>query len=289
MRTTTHAVLGSLILSTVVLAQTRPAFEVASIRPSSGQPDQVSAGVRITGSQVRVGRMSLKDFVGMAYRVKPQQIEGPDWLGQQRFDVAATIPDGASMGQIPEMFQTLLDDRFQLKMHREMKEFPVYVLGVAASGLKIKESPPAPQSDLPPAAAVNVAASATAAGVNIDFGGGASFALGNNRVEIRRMAMASVAEALTRFFDRPVVDMTGLSGRYDLTLDLTAEDYMGLLIRSALNAGVVVPPQALRMLDSSSSDPLSGPLRQAGLTLESRKAPLDVIVVDSASKTPTEN
>jgi uncharacterized protein (TIGR03435 family) len=288
MKTTIHVVLGSLILTTAVFAQTRPAFEVASIRPSSEQQDQVTAGVRITGSQVRVGRMSVKDYLGMAYRVKPQQIEGPDWLGQQRFEVAATIPDGAPLAQVPEMFQTLLAERFQLKVHRESKEFPVYVLGVAASGLRVKESP-ADASDAPPAAAVNVTAGGSAAGVNIDFGRGSSFTLGNNRVEIKKMTMAAVAEALTRFFDRPVVDMTGVTGRYDMTLDLTPEDYMGLLLRSAVNAGVVLPPQALRMLEGASSDPLTGPLRDAGLTLQSRKSALDVIVVDSISKTPTEN
>jgi uncharacterized protein (TIGR03435 family) len=288
MKTTIDVVLGSLILTTAVFAQTRPAFEVASIRPSSEQQDQVTAGVRITGSQVRVGRMSVKDYLGMAYRVKPQQIEGPDWLGQQRFEVAATIPDGAPLAQVPEMFQTLLAERFQLKAHRESKEFPVYVLGVAASGLKVKESP-ADASDAEPAAAVNVTAGGSAAGVNIDFGRGSSFTLGNNRVEIKKMTMAAVAEALTRFFDRPVVDMTGVTGRYDMTLDLTPEDYLGLLLRSAVNAGVVLPPQALRMLEGTSSDPLTGPLRDAGLTLQSRKSALDVIVVDSMSKTPTEN
>lgn len=288
MNTTIPAVLGSLVLTTAVFAQTRPAFEVASIRPSSEQQDQVTAGIRITGSQVRVGRMSVKDYLGMAYRVKPQQIDGPDWLGQQRFEVAATIPDGAPLAQVPEMFQTLLAERFQLKAHRESKEFPVYALGVAASGLKVKESP-ADASDTPPAAAVNVTAGGSAAGVNIDFGSGSSFTLGNNRVEIKKMTMPSVAEALTRFFDRPVVDMTGVTGRYDLTLDLTPEDYMGLLLRSAVNAGVVLPPQALRMLEGASSDPLTGPLRDAGLTLQSRKSLLDVIVVDSISKTPTEN
>jgi len=278
-----------LLLAVAVMAQEKAVFEVASIRPASEQQNQVNAGVRITGSQVRVGAMSLKDYLGMAYRVKPQQIEGPDWLGQQRFDVVATIPEGASIARVPEMFQSLLADRFQLKMHTEKKEFSVYALTVAAGGLKIKESPPAPEPEEPRRAAVNVAASGTAAGVNIDYGGGSSFALGNNRIEIKRMTMTSLAEALTRFYDRPVVDLTSIKGVYDMTLELTQEDYLGLLIRSALNAGVVLPPQALRALEGASGNPLASPLHDAGLAIDSRKAPLDVVVVDSVSKTPTEN
>jgi uncharacterized protein (TIGR03435 family) len=64
---------------------------------------------------------------------------------------------------------------------------------------------------------------------------------------------------------------------------------MPLMVRSGVNAGVTLPPQALRLLDGANADPLSGPLRDVGLTLESRKAPLEVIVVDAISKTATEN
>lgn len=64
---------------------------------------------------------------------------------------------------------------------------------------------------------------------------------------------------------------------------------MPLMVRSGVNAGVAFPPQALRLLDGANADPLSGPLRDVGMTLESRKAPLDVVVVDSIARTPTEN
>ena len=94
---------------------------------------------------------------------------------------------------------------------------------------------------------------------------------------------------LTRFVDRAVINETGLTGKYDATLELAPEDYMPVLIQSAVNAGVVLPPQALRMLDGANADPFSNPLRTVGLTLESRKAPLDVLVVDAIAKTPTEN
>jgi uncharacterized protein (TIGR03435 family) len=280
------------LLSALGFAQSSPTFEVASIRPSSDQVNQVSAGVRIAGSQVRVTAMSLKDYIGMAYGVRPQQIDGPDWLGQQRFDLAATIPAGGSAAQFSTMLVALLTDRFKMSVHREKKDFPVYALSVAKGGTRIQPTsaaaaPPDAVGDTPPA--VNVSASGSGNGVGVDLGGGSSFSLGNNRLDVKKMTMFQFAEVLTRFVDRAVIDETGLTGAYDVALDLAPEDYAAVLIRSAVNAGVTLPPQALRMLDNATADPLSGPLRNVGLTLESRRAPLDVIAVDAITKTPTEN
>ena len=279
------------LLCAVVSAQDSPSFEVASIRPASPQTNDVRAGVRIAGAQVRFVSMSLKDLIGTAYSVKPQQISGPDWLGQERFDLAATIPSGNSAAQIPQMMRALLAERFAMATHSETREFPVYTLGLAKGGPKFQPSPapvaPAPTNEKPPE--VSVAAAGSANGVSIDLGGGSSFAYGNNKIEVRRMTMASFAETLTRFVDRAVLDRTGLTGPYDLVLNIAPEDYMPLMIRSAINAGVTLPPQALRVLDGANADPLSGPLRDVGLTLESGKAPLSVVVVDPISKTPTEN
>lgn len=277
-----------LLLSATVLAQTKPEFEVASIRPSSEQVSQVSVGMRVTGSQVRITYLSLRDYVSMAYNVRPNQISGPDWLAQQRFDIAATIPEGVPMSKVPEMLQALLADRFKMTVHREMKEFPVYALLAAKGGIRVKEVPSTPpDADKPPA--VNVAASGTGNGVAVDLGGGSSFSFGNNELEVRKMTMRQFAEILTRFVDRPVIDMTGVSGVYDLTVELSPDDYTATLVRSAINQGVVLPPQALRMLDTASANPFAAPLQQNGLSLDARRAPLDVIVVDSATKTPTDN
>jgi uncharacterized protein (TIGR03435 family) len=288
--TMTRSIVCFLLLSAITFAQVPTTFEVASIRPSSEQATQVSAGLRVAGSQVRVTGMSLKDYIGMAYGVKPQQIEGPDWIGQARFDLAATIPAGGSSAQLEQMFQSLLAERFKMTMHRETKEFPVYALGVAKGGAKIQPSAASPEpvtTEKQPE--VNVAAGGSSAGVGADLGGGSSFMLGNNRLEVKKLAMTDFAEVLTRFVDRAVINETGLTGRYDIVLELAPEDYMPVMIRSAVNSGVVLPPQALRMLDGANADPFSNPLRNVGLTLESRKAPLDVIVVDAIAKTPTEN
>ena len=269
--------------------QTRPEFEVASIRPSSDQVNQVNVGVRISGAQVRITAMSLKDYIVTAYRVMPQQVDGPEWLAQVRFDVAGKIPDAGSPEQMPEMLQALLADRFKLTMHRESREFQVYALIVGKGGLKIQESP-ADRTDAPGApAAVDVAAGGDGRSVAVDLGGGASFTLANNRLDARKMTMPAFADMLTRFYDRPVVDATGLTGRFDLTLDIAPEEYTPMMIRAAVNGGVPMPPQALRLLDGASGDPLSPALQNAGLMLERRRAPLDVIVVESMLKAPIEN
>jgi uncharacterized protein (TIGR03435 family) len=101
--------------------------------------------------------------------------------------------------------------------------------------------------------------------------------------------MPSFAEGLRRFMDRPVIDQTGLTKAYDFTLTFTPEDYNAMMIRSALSAGVVLPPQALRALDYSSGDSLFSAVEALGLKLDRRKAPLEVVVVDQMEKTPTEN
>jgi uncharacterized protein (TIGR03435 family) len=101
--------------------------------------------------------------------------------------------------------------------------------------------------------------------------------------------MEQFAANLERFADRPIVDMTGLTGRYDLAFDVNPEDYQPMLIRSAIYAGVVLPPQAMRFVESTSSAPLGDAVQQTGLKLEARKAPLDVLVIDEALKIPTAN
>src|SRR5262245_26115647 len=128
----TFIVFGCLLASLPVIAQERPTFEVESIKPTPEDlPAQVTAGVTIDGAQIRASRLSLKDYIAIAYRVKIHQIVGPDWLGSARFEIVAKLPEGSSQNQVAEMLQTLLADRFGMKMHRESKDFPVYTLEVA--------------------------------------------------------------------------------------------------------------------------------------------------------------
>ena len=274
-----------------LVAQSPREFEVASIRPSEEQLDRANVGVHISGAQVHTTGLSLTDYVAMAYEVPVGRVTAPEGLAQARFDISAKVPDGASAAAVPEMMQRLLATRFELKAHREKKEFPVYALLVRKDGLKLKESAPdqpaAPGAPAP--GTVNAGGSGSAAGVFLNLGDGSSFTLAANRVEFTRALMSSVATTFSRLMDRPVVDATGLTGRYDLAFTLTPEDYSGVLIRSAINAGVVLPPQALRALEFASNDPFSLPLERFGLTLEPRRMPLDIVIVDSIRRTPTDN
>jgi uncharacterized protein (TIGR03435 family) len=276
-------------LASVAFAQ--PAFEVASIRPSSQQLDQrVDVGLHIDGAQFRVGSFSLRDYLGMAYRMKPYQISGPDWIASERFDLAATLPAGVSTDLIPEMLQALLAERFQVKLHRDKKEFPVYVLEIGKGPLKLQASPLDPDAaDADGKGVANVAASGSGQGVFVNLGHGSSYSFANNRFEAAKLTMADWTGNLERFMDRPVVDMTGLKGNYDFALDLTEEDYRMMLVRSGVNAGVVLPPQALRLLEGGAPVSLFDAVQKLGLKLDARKAPLDVMVIDEARKTPTDN
>jgi uncharacterized protein (TIGR03435 family) len=288
MRAIRSAILG-VAASSVLLAQTapaRPEFEVASIKPSATVllAEKVHVGVQIDGAQVHCTYLSLKDYIRIAYQVKEYQITGPEWLASQRFDIHAKLPEGGR-GQFRDMLQNLLADRFAVKMHRDSKEFPVFGVVVGKGGLKMKESPLDPETQ----AGVNVAAEGSARGTTVNFGRGAYFSLADNKFEARKLTMTQLADSLGRFIERPVVDMTELKGTYDLTLEFTPEEYRVLLIRTALSAGVNLPPEVIRLLEGASDESLFKGLQALGLKLESRKAPLEVLVIDSASKTPTEN
>jgi uncharacterized protein (TIGR03435 family) len=283
---------ASLLLPAGLFAQAAaPAFEVASIRPSAagetaGHP--ITLGLRVDGAQVS-GIFALKDFIGIAYRVKNYQITGPDWLGSERFDIAATMPPGGAAGKLPEMFQSLLQERFELKMHREKKDFPVYVLEVAKGGLKIHEIPETEADKVEPGAPFSATGTGSAEGVAVNLGHGSSYSFANNRFEVKKLTMDTLAGNLERFVDRPIVDMTALTGKYDFALDVTEEDYRLMMVRAAVNSGISLPPQALRVLDAGSPGSLFDAMEKIGLKLDARKAPLDVIVIDSIRKTPTEN
>jgi uncharacterized protein (TIGR03435 family) len=266
-----------------------PAFEVASIRPAQQPAQGVNLGMRIDGAQVRA-TLALKDFIGIAYSVKIYQISGPDWLASEWFDIAATLPAGSAPGQIPEMLQNLLAERFQLKLHRDKKDFPVYALEVGRGGLKMPESPPDDNtSNAEGGRGVNVGVSGSGQGVSVNLGRGSSYTFANNRFEAKKLTMTDLANNMERFLDRPIVDLTGLKGKYDFALDLTEEDYRAMLLRAAVSAGIVLPPQALRLLDTGEPISLFSAVEKLGLKLEARKAPLDWLVIDAMRKEPTEN
>ncbi len=279
----------SLLMCVVTFGQTRPEFEVASIRPAPDQGLQVEVGLTINESQARFASFSLKDYIAMAYGLKVHQVSGPDWLGNEKFNIAAKLPDGAKTDQVGAMLQALLEDRFRLKTHRDKKEFPVYALEIAKGGLKINESVPEPEARGNGSGGVTVSAGGSGAGGGVNFGNGSFFGFGNNKFEAKKLRMPDLVEALSRFVDRPIVDMTNLKGGYDFILELSPQDYNAMLIRSAVAAGIVLPPQVLRAIEGGSIDSLSDAFEKLGLTFSSRREAIEIIVVDSMEKVPTEN
>ena len=300
-------------------------FEVATIKPAKmpSQSDMLNGkahvGMKTDAARVDIGFMSLKDLIGIAYKVKDYQISGPDWMGamDERFDVLAKMPEGATKDQVPEMLQALLAERFKLTIHHDTKERSVYALVVGKGGSKMKESPPDPPAPAAPdksdAAPGEPAEAAPAADANpqvkvqrsADGSSGTatmhgpegnmkmSYSTAGMHMEIEKMTMAKFAEAVSRFVDRPVVDMTELKGNYQVALDISMEDVMNV----ARKSGVAIPGAAPASGDAPlPSDAVSDPtgsvfksVQQLGLKLEPRKTLLDLIVVDHAEKTPTEN
>src|SRR6185295_5847797 len=166
---TIHIAILLVFFCAIALAQAPLQFEVASIRPSSEQTSQINIGLRVDGSQVRYTYLSLKDYISLAYDVKPTQIVGPDWLASQRFDIAAKLPEGGVPTQAREMLQHLITDRFQMKMHRENRDFNVYAITVAKAGLKMQELPPDPESEKDNGA-VNISAGGNGGGASVNLG-----------------------------------------------------------------------------------------------------------------------
>ena len=264
---------GGLILlgCTALFAQdVRPTFEAASIRAVAPPEGFFTPGSRPvcpangcggpgTGSPERITFTftSLRNLIRTAYDVRSSHhMEAPAWMDTVTFDVVGNIPPGATRAQMNLMLQNLLADRFQLKVHRSTRELPVYALVVARGGPKLKVAVEDPNAPRPR---------------------GTMWSGGRKKYEFNRRTMAEFAETLGSDVDRPVIDMTGLEGAYDIRLEFAET-------RSTLPAalGPVAP-------DPQASELFTALTEQLGLRLESRRGPVEVLVVDSALRQPTEN
>jgi len=291
------------------------AFEVATIKPARPLQEQVMSGKmhvgeKIDGARVDYGAMSLSDLIEKAYKVKSFQISGPAWLKTERFDILAKIPEGATKDQVPEMLQALLADRFKMTIRKETREHSIYALVVAKDGPKLKESPPdepAPPADAPPPKEEKgVMTMQTSQGnmtIKQDGNGGAtvrgpngvqqkvSMQNGMIHMELSKATMEQMAEAMARFLDKPVVDMTELKGNYQVVLDVSMQDAMNAARSAGMAVGGADLPGAAK--EGEASDPGSSSIftsvQAMGLKLEPRKGPMETIVIDHIEKTPTEN
>jgi len=297
---------AAFLLSVGAFAQTpgQPTFEVATIKPSEGlNVARMTSGAFRIGASIDGGRaefrfMTLADLIQYAYKVKNYQVSGPDWIRSERFDIQAKLPEGATRDQAPEMLQALLADRFQLKLKREQTEHSVFGLVAAKGGLKLKETapdPPPPSGDdskaAPPTQRFSITRSGDG-GPSTSFGGGAPVRLSSElgmRVE-RKMTMPALADFLSRFVGRPVIDMTEAKATYQVEMNLPLGEIMksGGAVVAVSSNGAPVPPGMLQADDSGSAS-IFTEVQKLGLKLEPRRAPVELLAVTSAERKPSEN
>lgn len=294
----------------------RLTFDVSSIKPFVQQQPGPGGrgGLFITGGggpgtadpgRITRSGSTLKDLLTIAYDVKRYQITGPSWMDTERYEIVAKVPEGATKDQVKVMWQNLLADRFGVVFHRESKEFQVEELTVAKGGLKLKPTdldpnapppaplPPGPQGlPSPPKMDANGFPQLPGPGLIVMIGPGS-----NGSPTAHMTARAQPLSALADFLgnqlnlDKPVVDQTGLTGKYDFNVEYTPD----------LSKAPAPPPGAVGIgpapgggggTPGEAAEPgsnLVAAMQQLGLRLSSGKAKLDVLVIDKAEKTPTEN
>jgi uncharacterized protein (TIGR03435 family) len=238
-------------------ADANPVFEVATIKPS--KPDRPGRAITMNGVNFATINTTLGDLIAFAYGVHAKQIiSGPAWLETEKYDLSAR-PEAEGMPnqkQLKTMVQKLLGDRFKLSFHRDKKELSVYAITVAKGGPKLAKSEADPNG-LP-----------------------GLFFRGRGVLPARNANMGDLASVLQgAVLDRPVVDQTGLSGKFDFTLTWTPDQFQF--------PGFPAGPPAAENPDAP-PDLFTAMQQQLGLKLESTKAPAEVLVIDRVEK-PSEN
>jgi len=245
-----------LLTAPALMAQSQE-FEAVSVKANKTLSN--SSSTHGDKSQFRATNVSLRNLIMRAYGMKDYQVEAPDWLRTERFDVAAKYPSDipkstegfVAASQV--MMQKMLQDEFKLAVHHETKNLPVYALVIGKSGIKFKEVPDR--------------GSHNQDNSNMHYTGSC-------------VTMTAFADFLARRMELPVLDETGLKGYYDLTLEWVPEPRQ--------------PGDGRGDAPIETDLPKGAPLpiaieEQLGLRLQTRKAPLDVLVVDHAERVAVEN
>jgi uncharacterized protein (TIGR03435 family) len=239
----------------------KPEFTVATIKPS--RPDAPRGGYGFRGQDVTTTNVTVNWMIKLAYNMHAHQITGgPAWLDSAKYDMVGRpdTPGQPSRDQMKLMIQKLLADRFQLKFHIEKRELPVYAMVVPKTGTKITVSAGDPNA-FP--------------GIGFGQGPGVLSLVGRNTT------LDGVANALqSNIMDKPVVNQTGLTGRYDFLLKFTPDP------SQVTNFGGLAPGNAADL--DAPPDIFSAFQQQLGLKLESTKAFVDVIVIEKIER-PSEN
>ncbi len=247
---------AAILFGLLFVSYGRAQFEVASIRLHTGP--LIVSGLDISGSRVTISASTVSDLITSAYGLKSYQLESAsDWMQTDRYDITARAPgDRAPTAEEEKrMWQALLAERFQLKLHSESREKSVYALIAGKNGSKLKEN-------------------ATGSGV-------AKFNRKGRDVEMvfTGTPIDSLISQFPRMpgIDRPVLDETGLNGKYDFTFSLTD-----------VQLGLRVEQNGVPAADAEGASVFTALQDQLGLKLEARKAPIQVFIVDRAER-PSEN
>lgn len=256
----------------LLLIGAEPAFEVASIKRETG----VASGSGVTfaarpGGTLTVINNPLTNVIDNAYRIRRYQlIGGPDWIDSDRYNIQAKAAGDATRDEMMLMLQSLLADRFKLKVHREMRELPIYVLTVAKGGIKAPRSPDGgcvtfdPRNPPRPAAGQ---ATRPFCGNNL---------IRTNTWDATAIDMAGAAGALVGVLGRSVVDRTGITGKFDIHVQWTP-DQASAGVDGATASNADAAPPLFTVLED-----------QLGLKVESSRGPVDVLVIDHVER-PSEN
>ena len=280
------------MVATITVGQDapKPAFEVASIKPNTSADNRIGIGLQPGGRFTATGA-TLRLLVRQAFRVQDFQVSGgPAWAGVDRYDIEAKAPEGPiTPNEIAPMIQSMLEERFKLKFHREMRELPVYELVVGRDGSKLQQSKDAngqPLVALPPRGAgprgAPPAPGPPTPGSPVPQG---SIRFLRGEVMASAIPVTQFATVLSQQLGRPVVDKTGITGLYDFRLEFTPEVGQGGGPFGPAGIAPAGPPPAA---DLTGPSIFTAVQEQLGLRLESTRAPVEVIVIDSAEK-PTEN
>jgi uncharacterized protein (TIGR03435 family) len=256
--------IGLLPLS--LLAQTpsatKPqAFEVASIKPATPGDRSGKFAIMQSGHEFVVKNYTVKDLVSFSYDLPPRRISGgPPWTDIDLYNILAGTPGQAppKLEEQMAMVRSLLNDRFQFRYHREQRELPVYELTVARSGVKLRPSAAPPDTQ-------PLLVSRGFPGSHVQLPG-------------RNVTMTEFASELQRgVLDRPVIDKTNLSGKYDFDLEWEYDDTQFGGHFPPINSGASGKPDVFAAIQ-----------QQLGLRLESSRAQVEIIIIDSVQK-PSEN
>jgi uncharacterized protein (TIGR03435 family) len=241
-------------------ASPAPAFEVATIKPAA--PDARGSFIRIMpGGALQVTNMPLRMLLTFAYDVRDFQVSGgPGWVGSERYDINAKSEPSAGAQTVSDDPRKMTDDQRktagQLAIHHETKEAPIYALVVAKNGPKLQESQ--------------------------EGAGPSLMGRARGQFEGKGALMEMLANVLSMQVGRPVVDKTGLTGKYDFKLEWTPDPGQG-------PGPLGIPgPDAPPPTDPNGPSLFAAVQEQLGLRLESTKGPVETIVIDRVEK-PSEN